>query len=428
MQQADVARKLARAVLENNRRTGSCPRSRHSYSFVCPAPANYPFQWAWDSAFHAIALTHVDPSLAKMELDCWLAAQRADGFCGHIVLWDDEHRASAEKNWVIALDPLSEGRTTTTIQPPAIVRAVEHVWSATGDEAWLARVLPRVMDFFDWLAADRDPEHSGLLTILQPDESGLDGSPKYDVLTEVDRAAPQAAFAAYERSLRRLHAEYASHRTKVGFLARNASFAWRDVLVNSIYGNSLRALARLCRAAGFGVEVPKKWDRRADRVTAALIETHWDEKTGAFFDRHGRDGRMVRTLTISSLFPLILTDLPRSLARRLVEDHLLDGNEFWLEYPLPSVAATEPSFDPGFTVNAIFRGPTWINTNWYLYWGLRTHGYADVARTLALRTVDMVAKSGMREFYDPRDATGHGAKDFAWSSLVLDLMAAEGWG
>jgi len=67
-----------------------------------------------------------------------------------------------------------------------------------------------------------------------------------------------------------------------------------------------------------------------------------------------------------------------------------------------------------------------VNTNWYLYWGLRAHGYADVARELARRTVAMVARGGIREFFDPHTAEGYGARDFAWTTLVLDLIAAEG--
>jgi hypothetical protein len=135
----------------------------------------------------------------------------------------------------------------------------------------------------------------------------------------------------------------------------------------------------------------------------------------------------VKVRTISSLFPLILPDLPAGIVARLVDEHLTNPAEFWLPFPLPSVAATEASFDPGFTVNAIFRGPTWINTNWYLYGGLRTHGYDQVARALAARTVKMVAAEGMREFYDPHTGRGLGAASFGWSSLVLDLLAAEGW-
>jgi len=38
----------------------------------------------------------------------------------------------------------------------------------------------------------------------------------------------------------------------------------------------------------------------------------------------------------------------------------------------------------------------------------------------------MMAKGGIREFYDPLTGEGQGARDFGWSTLVLDLIAAEG--
>jgi glycogen debranching enzyme len=108
-----------------------------------------------------------------------------------------------------------------------------------------------------------------------------------------------------------------------------------------------------------------------------------------------------------------------------VNEHLLNEKEFWLPYPVPSVAASEPSFDPGWLTQTTWRGPTWVNVNWYLYWGLRQHGFGDVAHELARRTVAMQAAGGIREFYDPRTAEGQGATDFGWSCLVLDMIAAE---
>jgi hypothetical protein len=32
-----------------------------------------------------------------------------------------------------------------------------------------------------------------------------------------------------------------------------------------------------------------------------------------------------------------------------------------------------------------------------------------------------VLQSGLREFYNPRDARGMGAREFAWSALALEL-------
>src|SRR5205085_2314735 len=62
---------------------------------------------------------------------------------------------------------------TRTIQPPTIAWA----WSlAVGDP----RGEERIAHHHDWLRAHRDLEGDGLLWLIQPDESGLDASPKFD--------------------------------------------------------------------------------------------------------------------------------------------------------------------------------------------------------------------------------------------------------
>jgi glycogen debranching enzyme len=146
-----------------------------------------------------------------------------------------------------------------------------------------------------------------------------------------------------------------------------------------------------------------------------------------FWDLYGYEETRAHTLTFTSLFPLILDSLDRHMVWRLVEEHLLNEREFWLPYPIPSVAATEPSFDPEYLTRSIWRGPTWVNSNYYFYWGLRAHGYRDIATELAKRTVQMVGKGGVREFFNPFTAEGYGATDFGWTGLVLDLIHAEGW-
>ena len=48
--------------------------------FAVPSPTTYPFQWFWDSCFHAIVRAHFDVERAKEELRSPLAWQRDDGF------------------------------------------------------------------------------------------------------------------------------------------------------------------------------------------------------------------------------------------------------------------------------------------------------------------------------------------------------------
>ena len=110
-----------------------------------------------------------------------------------------------------------------------------------------------------------------------------------------------------------------------------------------------------------------------------------------------------------------------------MEEHLLDPNHFWPAVAPPSVDLSDPKFSrrdaafPG-AVKRYWRGPTWINSAWLVWLGLRRLGYDDAARTLTLHLCDTIRGHGLREYYDPFTGVGMGAHDFAWSSLIMELM------
>lgn len=405
-------------MLAGNRQRGTSAWDGKRYDFVCPSPTTYPFQWWWDSAFNAIALLQVDPDLAKREIRSLLQGARPDGFMPHMILWEKSAHERALAEYAIRL---AHPFYTATIQPPVIGRTLERIHEATRDADFIRDVMPAVRRIFDWLDDIRDPDRDGLIAIIQPDESGLDASPKYDTAMGVPYDPPSDTLPALRRSMRRLFDAYQGHAMREQPL--QDVFLFEDVMVNSIYADSLRALAALCRAVG----LPGSEDLEARRAKCvkALLAKCWDDKAAAFWDLSGKAEERVRVLAFSILFPLILPELDANIAQRLVEEHLTNEKEFWLPYPVTSIAATEPSFDPGWKTDTTWRGPSWMNVNWYLYWGLRQHGFGDVARELARRSIEMVAQSGVREFYDPVTGAGQGAQDFAWTTLVLDLIAAE---
>jgi glycogen debranching enzyme len=415
----------ARRVLAHNRQTGVSGWGGRQYNFVCPSTSTYPFQWLWDSAFHAIALLHVDPELAKQELRCLLQGAQPDGFIPHMLLWEQGFHTAAQNEYSIVLaDPYF----TATIQPPVLARAVWRVYQATRDAAFLAEVLPPTLRFFRWLKAYRDPDDDSLIAIIQPDESGLDASPKYDAVMQLEGVPAEDVLPRLRLGMQRLFGAYAAHRGDPGRLPNLDVFNWEDVMVNTIYADGLGLLGDLCRAAGYAPGEANEFEQRARRVRIALEDKCWDSRAGLFWDLHGADEQRARTVTFTSLFPLVLESLDRTMARRLVEDHLLNEREFWLPCPIPSVAAGEPSFDPENRAQTTWRGPSWVNSNWYLWQGLRAHGYADVATELARRTVAMLARGGIREFFNPLTGEGLGAVDFGWTTLVLDMIHTEGWG
>jgi glycogen debranching enzyme len=176
-------------------------------------------------------------------------------------------------------------------------------------------------------------------------------------------------------------------------------------LVNTLWSLSLQALGR-------------------PSATPALIERLWDERRGLFVDWAEPDRVRPEVITWDALAPLALPDLPEEIGRRLVEEHLLNEREFLTAVAPPSVSASEPSYEPGGSrgpIRRYWRGPTWVNSSWLVWLGLRRLGYEREAARLADGVIGAVEREGLREYYDPRTGAGLGARNFAWSSLVAEL-------
>ena len=160
------------------------------------------------------------------------------------------------------------------------------------------RRWPPLAAHLRWLEHHRDPDGDGLLSIVTPDESGLDDSPKY---------APVFGRLTHDRAGYALLMERGRRaRWDSRTLIARYDHHVEDVWVNVAYALSLHAMARLSGDAA--------WAARAARVERALLERCLDERTGLFFDLAGRDERPVRISTWSALSPLVLPGLPRGRA------------------------------------------------------------------------------------------------------------------
>ena len=400
----------ARQILLTNLRRGVADWNGKEFNFSVPSLTGYPFQWFWDSCFHAIALTHLDPDQAKAELTTLLSGAQPDGFIPHIIFWEMEKQPDFLARNIVGM---TSPYFSATIQPPIIAYAVERVYRATGDAQFLETALPSLTAYYRWLRYHRDPDEDGLIAVIQPEEAGTDCSPKYDEALGLDELSNQGFIAA----LRKVYAAYEPMRGDDRRILAADIFHFEDVLVNSIYAFGLRSLARLLGDSPDAGE----FSREADRTRDALLEKCWNEEAGAFFDLSGVAEKPVEVVTISSLMPLVLSDLPRNIVERLVEQWITNPDHFWLPYPLPSVPASNPKFMPGNPRGFIWRGPTWVNTNWFLSHSLRGHGYPELADTIVAKTQEAVELSGFREYYNPYTGEGLGARNFGWTSLVLDM-------
>jgi hypothetical protein len=391
---ADTAPLLAlcERTLRQNWREGTRHIDGVAFAYTCPSPGHYPWQWYWDSCFAAIAWRHFDPDRPRRELSSLLAAQREDGFIGHTIFWNTP--LDPRRRWTYNLTS-RDAPMTSSIQPPALAWA----WRiAVGDPA----EVPGIVRHYDWLAEHRDLDGDGLIWIVQPDESGLDASTQFDAIWG-SRAHGRPGFVLALRRNRRL-----------GFDLRRIAAAGGtvccEVVTNVLHALSLMALGR-------------------GSLTATLIERLYDEETGLFGPLARPAPRTKPALTWTALAPLALPDLPEPIGRRLVEEHLLDPEQFWLPVPPPSVSATDPSFsldDTGLLgMKRYWRGPAWINAAWLVWLGLSRLGYEEHAAELVRRICAPLATEHLREYYNPYTGAGMGAVDFAWSALVADMVCPD---
>ena len=397
-----------------NRQRGHATWSGHDFDFTCPSSVTYPFQWFWDSCFHAIALSHIDLAKAEAEIKSLLKNQHDDGFVSHVTFWQRDSFEEMVSTYAIAF---RSKYLSDEMQPPLLAEAVQAVAERGRGAEFINEVLPSVRRFYEWLHNVRNPFGDGLIRVVQPDETGLDHSPKWDELMNIQ----DEEHDSWDRGWHSICDPYDKfNRDPKKMIALN-HFVVADVMVNVIYIENLRVLAELCLQvkdeAGAAIYIA-----RAAKARDSLEELCWDETDGLYYDVNGKENQKLRVNTFTSLMPLLLADLAPKKVEALMA-HLLNPDEYWAEFPIPSTAMNHPTYRPE-TVggNLVWRGPTWINSNWYLARGLMRHGRVDLARVIANQSILAMRKSGVREYYNPQNASGRGAPDFSWSTILLDLV------
>jgi hypothetical protein len=108
------------------------------------------------------------------------------------------------------------------------------------------------------------------------------------------------------------------------------------------YSYDARAtLARLAVLLGDGRE--NEWLAKAGDVRDRLRARLWDDTRGACFDRD-RDNKTMPALLHNNLRAMHHGVFTPEMAGRFVREHLLNPEEFWTPFPLPSIAINDPVY------------------------------------------------------------------------------------
>lgn len=339
------------------------PQGTLRYRGVMPSKAKYIGVWNWDACFHALALRHIDPGLARDQLRVILDHQQSNGLLPDVVHQDGV---------VSSIDHPFAAEVT---KPPVMAWTALRLHQSHPDPDFLEEIYPKLVRWHDWWFSHAD--QGGLAQYHHPYSSGLDDNPLWD------------------------------H----GFPVTSPD-------INTYLVLQRESLGRICRILGDHGK-SRDWAQKADHLTALLVEQLYSPERGYFLAL--QEGEPIPAFTPFNLFPLWTGRLKAKVQRRLLE-HVRDEDLFWSPFPLATVAMNSPTFDP----HTMWRGPVWININYLFVEALRRIGEDDLAGKLRERTLDLVNKNqGIYEYYHPHhgDPVQGAAPIFGWTAaLFIDLL------
>lgn len=407
MQEQTLRDHVSSLMTKNRRTTGE-------HVYTVPSPEHYPFQWFWDSCFHAIILSHFDTSLAQAEIRSVLAKPLANGLIPHMIYWDESYQSikwGREGLGDVLTASWGTAGVSSITQPPILATAVWRLHTITGDTAFLKEMYPTIRAHYLCLLTERNFSAHGLLGIINPDESGEDNSPRFD---EAQGLPPRhTPLENLNRRIDRIREHALCHFDVQGCTRQN--FWIEDVSFNAICLRSLEALSNIAQ------EIGERGEADIFSLCAKQLKTSMQMYMAfgyRYYSLRGETQERIPVETWGLFMPLYAGILHKDEAKLLVERYLLNRNKFFTNFPVPSVSQQEPSY----TEDDLWRGPTWIAINWFIYQGLRDYGYHDLAKVLRQKTVKLLSRSGFREFYDAKTGEGHGAHEFTWGGLVLDMQ------
>ena len=407
-----------------NVRTGVDPHYQQRYTYVMPSVGRYEWQWFWDSCFHVIALSTLDVELAKAELTTLLIPQREDGFIGHMTYWGRWGAFASAISGQTSFGAWKR-RNSGMIQPPVLAQALLRVAEESGDIEYLRGTLPKVRRFYEWLSRERDIDGDGLIGVISPYECGLDNSPAYD--SELGLHMPNRRQLLWKNWLLDWHNSLLGRGHDYRHLRRRDRFLMIEPFMNAVYADGWDAISSMHELLGqprqSGANGNPDADSAAemrDKTMSALNEHCWDDESGRWIYLRGASRQPVYSLSVGSIFPLIVSSQEQGKVAEVVHRHLTNEAEFWTPYPVPSVAASEPEFDAEGE-STIWRGPVCMNLNWLLARGLRRHGFTDVAEVIEQKSIEMASRD-FREFYSPLTGRGLRGTDFGWATVAVDML------
>lgn len=381
-----ISRYMWYVILSNRARIENHPILKNP--FVMPSKFGLRHQWLWDSAFHAIILSRYSLEMAKDEILNLFYAQKKDGRIPHEIFLSKEF---CKLFWNV------DDYAPWTTQPPVLALAVERVLGMEEDRKFAEIAYESLNRYDKWFRSQRDRDGDQLMCYVDYLESGWDDSVRWD--------EPRRQFSDNPEMYKVLYAQI--RMVPVEAIDLNCFIH----LQRQILSNLAEKLRRNDEA--------EEYRELAEKTAKRINEFMWDEETGFYYDIYEKEHKFVGVKTPAAFLTLYASIATQQQAEKLVR-HLLNPSEFWTTFPLPSVSADDPRYNP----RGYWRGRSWLNMVWFTYHGLKRYGFNSVAERLAQKVINTMKKGpSCNENYDSQSGEPLGVPDFGWSTLALDFLA-----
>ena len=158
----------------------------------------------------------------------------------------------------------------------------------------------------------------------------------------------------------------------------------QDVGLTSMYVMDCEYLSQIARELGHRRDAREL--RKRARTFRKNIRRFWCEEDGMFYNIRTEDGEFNRHTSATNFYVLLAKAATPAQAKRIVEEHLLNENEFWGEWVVPM----SPKNDQAYQQQDYWRGRIWGPTNFLTYLGLKNYPDDSVRKALVEKSARLM--------------------------------------